>query len=254
MLFVTLMTTAAISSAFAQSPDLLSAPPAFEAVSIIKSAPNIPMVRFKVGPESLQAENLSLEELIERAFGLMQYQVSVPDWMNESRFVIIARASGPVSRNQMMVMLQTVLQDRFHLTFHWADKTMPVYVLGPEGDHHGLAVSQVPEDDPKVGFGPGAQEPLKRVLKYTHVTMQTLAQSLTGSLVHADLPVIDGTGLNGYFDLTLKFNLTGPPPSQIEDGDVPVAVSSQLGISIKRTNTPVKQFVVDHADQAPTEN
>ena len=247
IIFAALLTVAAAPSAFAQ-------PSAFESASVKKSEPNPPNVRFKVGPESLQAENLTLEEFVERAFGLLEYQVSVPDWMNEPRFVITARTSGPVSRNQLMAMLQTLLEDRFHLAFHWADKTMPVYVLGPEGDHHGLTVSKVPDDDPTVGFGPGSQEPLKRVLKYTHITMQTLAGSLTGGLVHADLPVIDRTGLGGYYDFTLKFNLTGPPPSQIEDGDVPVAVSNQLGISIKRTNAPVRQLVVDHADQEPTGN
>jgi uncharacterized protein (TIGR03435 family) len=229
-------------------------PAAFEAASIHKSPPLPPRVRMNVTSEGLQAENLSLPELTQRAFALLDYQLVTPDSMKDARFTITAKSATPVSRQQMMTMLQKLLEDRFHLRYHWADKTMPVYVLGPEGDHHGLKVSTATEDDPGVGYGPGTQEPLKRVLTWKRATMQLLADSLTGGLVSAGLPVIDRTGLTGFYDFTLKFNLTGPPPSKIEDGDVPVSVSSQLGISVKETKAPIRVLIVDHADAEPTEN
>jgi uncharacterized protein (TIGR03435 family) len=246
--FLALVVAIAAITAFAQPPA------AFEAASIHKSPPLPPRVSFRVQPETLQAENLTLPELTQRAFALLDYQLVAPDSMKDARFSITARSASPVSRQQMMTMLQTLLADRFHLTYHWADKTMSVYVLGPEGDHHGLKPSTLAEDDSSVGIALGAQEPLKRVLRYTRVNMQTLGDSLSGGLANAGLPVIDRTGLTGFYDFILKFNLTGPPPSKIEDGDVPVSVSSQLGISVKETKAPIRVLIVDHADAEPTEN
>jgi uncharacterized protein (TIGR03435 family) len=231
------------------------APAAFEAASIHKSPPQAPMVRFRVQPESLQAESVSLADLTERAYGLLDYQIETPDSMKDARYSITARSAVPVSRQQMMTMLQALLADRFHLRYHWAEKTMSVYVLGRDGDHHGLAVSTADADDPGTGVGPAdKQEPLKRVLTFRRVTMQMLADNLTGFFVGSDLPVIDRTGLTGSYDFTLKFNLTGPPPSKIEDGDIPVSVTHQLGITMKQTKAPVRVLFVDRADAEPTEN
>ncbi len=94
-----------------------------------------------------------------------------------------------------------------------------------------------------------------RVLKFKRVTMTMLADMLNGSLVSSDLPVIDRTGMEGVFDFILKFTTTAEqPPSRVEDGDVPVSVSKQLGISVRRMPMPIDVLVVDGAERKPVEN
>jgi len=132
------------------------------------------MVSSRVGPATLNYSNVTLEFCIERAYGLKSYQVIVPDWMNVERYTIEAKAASPVPPEQMMAMLQTLLQDRFHLVFHRTVKTMPAYVLEPDGDHHGLKVSQETEDSPRTSYGPGTPERWSRVMKYTRFTMAML--------------------------------------------------------------------------------
>lgn len=184
------------------SPDTASVV-AFDVASVKPAVADFGRFSSKVTSTTLSYSNVTLAFCVERAYGLKTWQVIVPDWMKTELFE--AKTSAAVRQEQMMAMLRTLLQDRFHLTAHESVKTMPVYVLGPEGDHHGLAVSLFAEGSPGTGYGPGVQEPWMRVLKFKRVTMTMLADMLNGSLVSSDLPVIDRTGMEGVFDFILKF-------------------------------------------------
>ncbi len=242
---------------FAVVPCLLAQAPvaAFDVASVKPAGGDFGRFSAKVTPTTLSYSNVTLAFCVERAYGLKTWQVIAPDWMKTELYGIEAKTSTAVPQEQMMAMLRTLLQDRFHLTSHESVKTMAVYVMGAEGDHHGLKPSQSAEGSPGTGYGPGAQEPWKRVLKFNRVTMPMLADMLNGGLVGSDLPVIDRTGIEGFFDFVLKFTTTAEqPPSRVEDGDVPVTVSKQLGISVKRMPMPIDVLVVDGGDRKPVEN
>ena len=49
--------------------------------------------------------------------------------MTEQRFDIVAKAAGPVPNDQMRLMIQTLLAERFHLEVHVEAKVVDVYAL-----------------------------------------------------------------------------------------------------------------------------
>jgi uncharacterized protein (TIGR03435 family) len=97
---------------------------------------------------------------------------------------------GQPSQNQWKEMLQKLLADRFHLTFHKDKKELTVYAIvvgknGPkltksEGDPNGL---------PGLFFRGLGNMPC------TNATMADLAGVLQGAVL--DRPVVDQTGLTG---------------------------------------------------------
>jgi uncharacterized protein (TIGR03435 family) len=78
-------------------------------------------------------------------------------------------------------------------------------------------------------------------------------------------PVIDKTGINGRFDLRVKFSregtelagiaLTGPRPAPDPNGppSIFVALQEQLGLRLESGRGPVDTLVIDHIER-PTGN
>src|SRR5689334_3668172 len=93
--------------------------PAFEVASVKPSAAAGPYhVAERVEADRLYFENLTLRECLLSAFHLKPYQLIAPDWINQARFVMAAKASGSAPRETILEMLQTLLADRFKLAFH----------------------------------------------------------------------------------------------------------------------------------------
>src|SRR5215471_9120394 len=101
-------------------------------------------------PGRLSVINNSLGDLIRWAYRLKDHQLEGPDWMDDdsASFDIEARAAGETTKAQMRVMLQSLLQSRFHLTFHWQTKILPIYELRAAGGGPKLP-------QPKPGAEPG---------------------------------------------------------------------------------------------------
>jgi uncharacterized protein (TIGR03435 family) len=74
-------------------------------------------------------------------------------------------------------------------------------------------------------------------------------------------PVIDRTGLTGYYDFTLSFLPELPPgfdkeklpPEMLARPSLFDAVRSQLGLKLEATKGPVEYYVVEHI-QKPEAN
>jgi hypothetical protein len=71
-----------------------------------------------------------------------------------------------------------------------------------------------------------------------------------------DRPVLDQTGLKGYYDFTLtlpEFSApsrpNGEPLSALEDPNVLKAVREQLGLKMENSKGPVLVFVIDHVEK-----
>ena len=130
------------SIAFAQAPTVASvaSPPAktwtFDVASIKPSIPiqqqamsgkmhiglNIDAARVDIGA-------LSLADLIPIAYKVKSYQVSGPSWLAVERFDIMAKMPEGATKDDVPVMLQALLADRFKLTFHHDNKEHAAYVL-----------------------------------------------------------------------------------------------------------------------------
>jgi len=120
---------------------------------------------------------------------------------------------------------------------------------------------------------------LSRLVTCQNMTMAEFAAKLkdiASGYIHT--PVLDATGLEGGYDFTLSFSavgLTRATPAIArgtgEPGPLPAAdtaaasdpngavtlfeaVEKQLGLKLEATKRPVPVFVIDHAEQKPTEN
>ena len=72
---------------------------------------------------------MPLTALIQTAYRTRQGQVTGPDWMNTTRFDILAKMPEGSTEEQVPEMLQALLADRFKLTVHRDTKDLPGYAL-----------------------------------------------------------------------------------------------------------------------------
>jgi uncharacterized protein (TIGR03435 family) len=74
--------------------------------------------------------------------------------------------------------------------------------------------------------------------------------------------IIDETGLDGLYDMTLNYMPEAQLSSMSARGDdlrdaappLRVAIEQQLGLKLEARKGPVKTLVIDHMERIPTEN
>jgi uncharacterized protein (TIGR03435 family) len=150
---------------------------------------------------------------------------SWPKWVAADSFEIEAQAQGNPTKDQMRLMMQSLLADRFKLAVHFETQDVPVFGLilmrpgtpGPRLRPHAEsppcpANFKLPSfGEPMIGNGMfpavcgafmggtwGADHRTR--VGARNITMVQLAAYLGNSVSR---PVIDQTGLTGRFDLTL---------------------------------------------------
>src|SRR5689334_6553233 len=107
-----------------------AAAPAFDAASIKLNPEGPGHSGWHTRTASVDIRNQSLRDLMKIAYKLKDYQVAGgPAWTANERYDILARALGPANDAEMMVMLQSLLAERFHLVFHRETKQFPGYAL-----------------------------------------------------------------------------------------------------------------------------
>jgi Protein of unknown function (DUF3738) len=93
----------------AQSPP----PPAFEVASVKPHAGG-GFGGTGVSPGTIKMDNRPLRHLIRMAYAVMDFQITgAPEWVNSEAFDIVAKADGDLSAGRMLLMLRTLLEDRF---------------------------------------------------------------------------------------------------------------------------------------------
>lgn len=240
-------------------------------------------------PTQITYHNLSLEHLIARAYDVRVYQLSAPSWMAEERFDIVAKVPAGATVEDVRVMLENLLAERFRLKLHREPRPTDVYALSigehgpkmkayeaqlPAGiveaasarytlDKEGFAV--VPD-----GYASGVMFSKDGDTRIT-ITRQPIGKLCDFLSNVLQRPVIDQTGLTGRYDVRLSFandQRPGPEGPVSHDGDrapvVPVApdpapsvfgaVQKQLGLKLVLKKLPVELLVVDYAEKTPIEN
>jgi uncharacterized protein (TIGR03435 family) len=72
----------------------------------------------------------TIRDLIVDAYGVKPSQVSGgPKWLDSERFDIVAKLPEGATKEQVKVMLQNLLTERFKLTLHRETKELPIYAL-----------------------------------------------------------------------------------------------------------------------------
>jgi uncharacterized protein (TIGR03435 family) len=178
------------------------------------------------------------------AFGLKEYQISgAPQWLNEfaSAYDIEGKPSTPVSEDQCRLMLRSLFIERFKLSTHWEMKDAPVYFLTTAKN------GTKPHEGGAVRINGGVQLGAQGTPVWPEgLTMPLLADILSG---YTDRPVVDRTGLQGAYGVTLNFSLT----NRDDQPSIFTAVQEQLGLKLDPARAPVEVLVIDHI-QKPDPN
>jgi len=213
----------------------------FDVASVRRSDPTPPVrsnSRFE--PGRLTCENIRLKDLISRAYDVKKYQIVGPDWLDSETYNIIATMPPDTSVERVQLMLQSLLTSRFQLSLHRETKEQPVYalVIGKAG----LKLQEIPLSRGGTKSTPGKIE--------AHSQNMARFTSLLSNFI--DRPVIDETGLHGFYD----FNLEWSPASKTDpDGpSIYTAVQEQLGLKLEPRKAPIEMLIIDRAEKIPTEN
>jgi uncharacterized protein (TIGR03435 family) len=239
-------------------------------------------------PGQLRWTNVTLGFVLRSAYGLKDYEVVAPKWMDSERYDIVAKVPQGATKKDLMVMLQSLLIERFQLTTHHEQKELPVFALVvskngpkmkeiasqpdsslPSGVSRGSPSSQFPPDGfPKLPAGMtegfAARGTAEGSLRMTYKSQTTgdLGENL---LSFVPRPVVDATGLKAKYDFTLEFTPENVRPAgalRPETADVPddqrvtvfEALQSQLGLKLEPSKAPVNILVIDHVEKVPAEN
>ena len=178
--------------------------------------------------------------------------VGGPPWLhtNEVHYDISAKVEGNamLTRDQMKPMLRTLLEERFHLKVHSEQRILPGYALVVAKSGSKLQPNKPASKD-------GGSFVAVSEFKFQNVSTEYLAK-LVGWQVNK--PVADKTGIQGMFDVDLKFRpATGPYIDDPRYQNLPTvldAVQEQLGLKMIPEKVLVDYLVIEHVDKLPTEN
>jgi uncharacterized protein (TIGR03435 family) len=171
---------------------------------------------------------INLSYLLIRAFDLQPDQLSGPAWLNNQAFDVSAVAPPDTPKEQIPLMIRSLLADRFKLKYHRETAVAPVYALVVGSS--GLKLRPgIPDDAPEnlgqigasaTGAGTGAPVTATArtsfgVYKLTvadgvmhyefqNITMKDFAQFLSQAARQAlEFPVIDKTEITGRYQVAL---------------------------------------------------
>jgi uncharacterized protein (TIGR03435 family) len=270
----------------AQSPQKTGAPsPSFEVASIKPNRSGELRISIGFQPGRFIASGTTVKQLIALAYDVRDIQVSGgPSWVDSERYNIDAKEPDsvveelpklpPAERGeQLRLMVQSLLADRFKLKLRHESKEHPVYALvvaknGPKlqqakpGDTYPNGMKG-PDGVGRAGMmnmGPGQ-------LTGQGIPMESLARLLSQQLGRT---VMDQTGLKGNYDFTIQWTPDqsqampmGPgggkpgtdnaPPPESSGPSIFTVIQEQLGLKLESQKGPVEFLVIDQVEK-PSEN
>jgi uncharacterized protein (TIGR03435 family) len=205
------------------------------------------------------ARNISLKLLMTEAYHVPEFQISGgPDWLDSYRYDVDAKAQGNAPTDQTRMMLQRLLAERFKLSAHSEYKDLPLYKLTVAKNGSKLQPAKVAGCDSVASPSPLCGG--FRVYMRSQITGETVSVGQFVDILTLVLgrPVVDKTGLNGYFDLKLQWtpeNQVMEPGQEAHEDATPgptvfSAIQEQLGLKLDASRGPVKIVVIDHAEKA----
>jgi bla regulator protein blaR1 len=264
--------------------------PSFEVASIKPDSSGAPGTNISVRPGSFIAKGATAKFLITLAYHVNDSQLSGgPGWISSDKYDVDAKEEDAVGekfqklpyaqyREQLELMIQSLLQDRFKLKISHETKEVPVYalVVGKNGPKIALATGGPPVTS---GTRPVAREPNRGpgmrigrgVVDAWDSSLTELAEVLSRQPDLGGRKVLDRTGLKGNYDISLRWTpdethgalLRGPADgNSASDNAIPpdssgpsifTAVQEQLGLKLESAKGPVDVLVIDHIER-PSEN
>jgi uncharacterized protein (TIGR03435 family) len=282
------------------------AQPAFEVASVRPSGPRppnggpLPISGERRGgpgtsdPETITYSRVPLQTILMNAFGLPVDQLSGPTWIVSERYDIAARVPVGATKAQASLMLQNLLVERFHLTFHRQPKEFQAYelVVAPGGSKLKETVVTQNSDPPasfrvtadKDGFPmlpPGVHQASLMSAGHTRARFRDFSLldfapwlgvrlgtftpgPLEGSAITAPVRIADKSGLTGKYDFTLEYAgamiaAEALPPDLRDRLDengpsIFTALEKQLGLKLEKFKAQLDVLVIDNIDKVSAEN
>jgi uncharacterized protein (TIGR03435 family) len=208
--------------------------PSFEVASIKPADPQPQgMIRVGMGGDAgrVTYSNVTLKNVLTRAYGVKPHQISGPDWLDSQRFDITAKLPEGATKEQIPAMLQNLLAERFKMTIHKESREQPVYALvvgkngpkltkagensdfsrlivGPNGER--IQAPPPPSPAPGGAAGGGAAagtRPGGMMMMMTNGHVEARRATIPGFCDmlsnFLDRPVINNTDIEGEYDITL---------------------------------------------------
>jgi bla regulator protein blaR1 len=273
---------------------------AFDVVTVRQNTTAPPFAQgsnFPLGPGdvyvpnggSFRAKNFPLITYIEFAYKISDNQEQsllsqLPKWAINDRFDIQGTAQGNPTKDQMRLMMQAVLADRFHLAVHYETRQVPILALvvdhpgklGPLLQRHAddspcattpAVPSPAPTAPPQfldtrfpatcggiVRMPPSAAGRVRSGAR--NVSMELIASSI-GQGGDIDRPVVDKTGLTGMFDVAIEFTpqlVPSSPPDANSHRDLTgptfqEALRDQNGLRLEPQMGPIDFLVVSYVEE-----
>lgn len=287
-----LLSFVAMALSAAQAAEL----PSFDVISVKPNNPADGTARanFPLGPGDVYVTNggyftasgFPLVTYISFAYRIMGNDLQavlaqLPGWVTTDRFDIQARTDGDPkkdTKDQMRLMMRSLLADRFKLSTHYETRQVSVLALtlqkpgktGPQLRAHPADVTctTVLSADPggTVAGGYPAQcggmlqlaSPNGRIRDgASNVTMPFIGNLMT-MMGNLGRPVVDQTGLSGTFDFVIEWtpevNNGLAPGADAEPLDAAGpsfldALKNQLGLKLESRKAPAEFLVIDHVER-----
>ncbi|MFC5862983.1 TIGR03435 family protein [Acidicapsa dinghuensis] len=253
--------------------------PQFEVATVKPSHPSDDQQSLLLSPGRFTMENMPIKELIRFAYGLKsEDQLSgVPAWAASDRFDIVAKESesqtqildklpGEQRMEQVRLMAQSLLAERFGLRVSHESRELPVYVLVVAKNGSKLTPAAPPPAPPAENEKPG--DPPRKTgmhgirrsgpgeLQGMSATIDLLVNVLSHQPDLGNRLVLDQTGLTGLYDWTLKWAPVNAEPGEPEasagDPSEPAlftALQEQLGLKLESQKAPVDVVVIDRIEK-----
>ena len=256
--------------------------PAFEVVSIRQhTAASGPLERPTITPNGFRSIGLPLFAIFQTAYvppnqsGVLRGDLiaGAPDWLRDETWDVAAKVGEtdlanwrkPEMRQTMLrAMLQTMLAQRCKVVVHHESKEVPVYdlVVAKAGPKFKQAETVDPDELRRKPGGGGMMigtnvraVPRPGGIQYYGISMAILTQTILPNM--AGRPVVDKTGLAGYYDLTLpdirRASMAPSPPLLEADESIFTVLPDALGLRLQPGKDLVEKLVIDHVER-PTGN
>ena len=263
-------------------------PPTFEVASVKPSAPGWEQGGVYFGPArggpgtpdpgQITWTYARFRDLLMTAYDLKTYQIVGPAWIDTERYDLAVKVPAGTIKEQASIMWQNLLAERFSVKIHHDPKEFQVedLVIGKGGsrlketteDTSGLPPPGPPKFKDGVLSSPGLVTTIAMNANRGSARAVAKAQPLSKlvAMMSAQLnrPVIDKTGLMGFYDFTLEFTLvlplppgaspTAPAAASDPGPDLAAAVERELGLKLVGGKAKLDVIVIDQAEKVPTEN
>jgi uncharacterized protein (TIGR03435 family) len=194
-----------------------------------------------------------------------------PDWIDSERWDIQAKAEGAVPESQLHAMMRALLVERFKLLLRSDTRQTAGFALvrarssGPLGPqlraHPEPCPPQALDTAPPAIDAPppcGRMSGSDRVIRVSARPLSDFATVLARRVAR---PVIDRTGLDGLFDLELRWTadarssapLTQAPTATDDGISLFTALQEQLGLRLQSERVDADFFVVERVER-PTDD